>query len=58
MPHDVYEFIRLVDELRQRQRLYFKTRSPQVLEESKRAERRVDDWIRDYKNDQGSLFKQ
>jgi len=39
------QFYDLVVKMRQTQREYFKTRSKQVLEESKRLEKQVDDEI-------------
>ena len=42
---DARQFYDLVVKMRQTQREYFKTRSKQVLEESKRLEKQVDDEI-------------
>lgn len=52
------EFIVLVGRMREKQKEYFRTRSKEVLLESKQLEREVDkvldDWM--YNDEQGDLF--
>ena len=50
------EFVSLVDQMRSAQRNYFRTRSHDVLSQSKELERRVDKAIADHKNKQKELF--
>ncbi len=49
------EFMALVQQMRHAQKEYFRTRSPSVLEESKRLEKRVDEALREA-NEQPTLF--
>ena len=48
-------FIDLVSRMRSHQRDYFRTRSPQSLQESKELEKAVDNWLDEI--DQLKLFK-
>ena len=52
------EFVRLVDEMRQTQKLYFRTRDANVLNKSRELEKKVDAAIRKYDEDKlgGKLF--
>ena len=52
------EFVRLVEEMRQTQKLYFRTRDANVLNKSRELERKVDAAIKKYDDDKlgGSLF--
>lgn len=50
------EFEKLVYEMRSAQKEYFRTRSKEVLQQSKQLERRVDEYLKDKKNDQQTLF--
>lgn len=50
------ELAELVDRMRVAQRAYFRTRKPDVLEESKRLEREVDEAIKSILNTQPKLF--
>lgn len=50
------EFEKLVYEMRSAQKEYFRTRSKEVLQQSKQLERRVDEYLMDKKNDQQTLF--
>ena len=49
------EFVRLVKDMRAAQRRYFRERTPQALEESKRLEREVDAAVKAAGDDQGKL---
>lgn len=49
------EFVELVRDMRAKQVEYFKTRSSDVLRESKQLERRVDAAIRDWREGQPAL---
>ena len=51
-------FVRLVDEMRQTQKLYFRTHDANVLNKSKELERKVDAAIKKYDDDKlgGKLF--
>ena len=55
MTHD--EFVKLVAEMRRLQREYYKTRSCDVLHDSKRLERAVDEALRDLMEPQRRLFR-
>lgn len=50
------EFVKLVYEMRKAQKEYFRTRSKEVLQQSKQLERRVDEYLRDKENNQQTLF--
>lgn len=50
------EFEKLVYEMRNAQKEYFRTRSKEVLQQSKQLERRVDEYLRDKENNQQTLF--
>ncbi len=51
------DFLDAVSEMRHLQRQYFRTRSQTVLEQSKRAERRVDELCAAMRCGQGTLFQ-
>ena len=50
------EFVKLVYEMRKAQKEYFRTRSKEVLQQSKQLERRVDTLLAEYDNPQKDLF--
>lgn len=50
------EFEKLVYEMRSAQKEYFRTRSKDVLQQSKQLEKRVDEYLRDRKANQLTLF--
>lgn len=50
------EFEKLVYEMRSAQKEYFRTRSKDVLQKSKQLEKRVDEYLKDKKNNQLTLF--
>lgn len=50
------EFVDKVSEMRNAQKSYFRTRSREFLERSKRLEREVDTVIAAFYNPQGDLF--
>lgn len=50
------EFEKLVYEMRSAQINYFRTRSKEVLQQSKHLEKRVDEYLIDKKNKQQTLF--
>lgn len=50
------EFAALVAEMRDAQREYFRTRSGEVLERSKKLEKQVDHALKDINNNQPRLF--
>lgn len=50
------EFEKLVYEMRSAQINYFRTRSKEVLQQSKHLEKRVDEYLRDKENKQQTLF--
>ena len=50
------EFVKLVYEMRKAQKEYFRTRSKEVLQQSKQLEKRVDEYLRDKENNQQTLF--
>lgn len=50
------EFEKLVLEIRCAQKEYFRTRSKEILQQSKLLERRVDEYLRGKKNNQQTLF--
>jgi hypothetical protein len=54
---NLIDLVRLVEDMRTWQREYFKTRSSVALETSKECERKVDAWIRQFRNPQASLFE-
>lgn len=47
-----------VKAMREAQKEYFRTRDRQVLQRSKALEKRVDDLLAEYNNQQKDLFKQ
>ncbi len=49
-------FLAAVAAMRRLQREYFKTRSPEILQQSKAAEREVDAMIQQQLKGQGNLF--
>jgi hypothetical protein len=50
------EFEKLVYEMRSAQNEYFRTRSKEILQQSKQLERRVDEYLRDKIINQQTLF--
>lgn len=52
------DFFAAVATMRRLQREYFKTRSPEILQQSKAAEREVDAMIRQQLKGQGNLFEE
>ena len=54
---NLIDLVHLVEEMRTWQREFFKTRSSVALETSKACERKVDEWIRDFRNPQANLFE-
>lgn len=50
------DFITTVKAMREAQKEYFRTRDRQVLQRSKALEKRVDDYIAQYKNQPKGLF--
>lgn len=58
LPTELEKFACLVEEMRHHQKSYFRTRSINALNESKRSERKVDKWLHDYRNpeQQKALF--
>lgn len=50
------EFEKLVYEMRSAQINYFRTRSKEVLQQSKQFEKRVDEYLKAKKNNQQTLF--
>ena len=50
------DFMALVEKMRKAQVEFFKTRDRDVLHESKRLERQVDEEIRKFNSPQGNLF--
>ena len=50
------EFEKLVYEMRCAQKEYFWTRSKEILQQSKQLEKRVDEYLREKKNNQQTLF--
>ncbi len=50
------DFEKLVDEMRSAQINYFRTRSKDVLQQSKQLERRVDEYLREKESNQQTLF--
>lgn len=50
------EFVKIVYEMRKAQKEYFRTRSKEVLLQSKQLERRVDTLLAEYDNPQKDLF--
>ncbi len=51
------QFVEKVSQMRNAQRSYFRTRSHELLEQSKRLEREVDKAIDAFYNPQGDLFE-
>ncbi len=49
-------FIALVKQMRDAQRAYFRDRTHTALQESKRLERAVDQWLKEHDADQPTLF--
>lgn len=45
---DLKELLRMVREMRELQKYYFRTRDKEVLQQSKDAEKRIDHWIAIY----------
>jgi hypothetical protein len=54
---DLKEFAQLVATMRHFQKEYFRTRSSTALDESKRAERAVDDALRNMNDNQTKMFE-
>jgi hypothetical protein len=54
---DSKEFIQLVANMRHAQKSYFRTHSSSALEDSKRAERAVDDALQSMNDKQPRLFE-
>lgn len=50
------EFEKLVYEMRSAQKEYFRTRSKDVLQQSKQLEKRVDEYLKEKENKQLTLF--
>lgn len=50
------DFEKLVYEMRSAQKEYFRTRSKEILQQSKQLERRVDEYLRDKIINQQTLF--
>ena len=50
------EFEKLVYEMRSAQKEYFRTRSKDVLQQSKQLEKRVDEYLKEKENNQLTLF--
>lgn len=55
-PTEVQRFVALTEHMRRCQNAYFRDRSRDKLEEAKRAEKAVDDWIAFYRNPQQTVF--
>ena len=51
------QFVAKVSEMRNAQKSYFRTRSPEFLNRSKSLEREVDQAIADFYDPQGDLFE-
>lgn len=51
------DFEILVLEMRSAQKEYFRTRSKEILQQSKHLEKRVDEYLKAKKNNQQTLFK-
>lgn len=50
------EFEKLVYEMRSAQKEYFRTRSKEVLQQSKQLGKRVDEYLKEKENNQLTLF--
>lgn len=54
---DYKKFVEIVRQMRHAQKLYFKTRSSEAIDDAKKLERAVDHWIDgNSENDQRKLF--
>ena len=51
------QFVATVSEMRNAQKSYFRTRSPEFLNRSKKLEKEVDNAVADFYDPQGCLFE-
>lgn len=50
---NLIDIVDLVEKMRHAQREYFRTRSAAALDNSKRLERQVDEWLKKFRGDDG-----